>query len=64
MYLDSCIIVKLLVPEADSATFQAAAVGARLSTSELALTEVFSTLLRKEQNGGNSAVARWTMCIC
>jgi predicted nucleic acid-binding protein len=51
MYLDSCIIVKLLVPEADSATFQAAAVGARLSTSELALTEVFSTLLRKEQNG-------------
>ena len=63
MYLDSCIIVKLLVPEADSATFQAAAVGARLSTSELALTEVFSTLLRKEQNGELSQRQRkaaWT----
>lgn len=49
MYLDSCIIIKLLVPEPDSADFQDALAGQRLSTSEIAVTEVFSTLLRKER---------------
>lgn len=50
MYLDSCIIVKLLVPESDTDFFHEALVGQALSSSELASTEVFSTLLAKERN--------------
>jgi len=49
MYLDSGIIIKLLVTEQDSAYFQNELLGSRLSSSEIALTEVWSTLLRKEQ---------------
>lgn len=50
MYLDSCIIVKLLVVESDSDFYQEALVGERLSSSELATTEVWSTLLSKERD--------------
>jgi predicted nucleic acid-binding protein len=50
MYLDSCIVVKLLVDEPDTDFFQETLIGQTLSTSELALTEVFSSLLAKERN--------------
>lgn len=58
MYLDSCIIIKLLVHEPDSAEFQDALSGHRLSTSEVSVTEVFSTLLRKEREKLLSAPQR------
>ena len=50
MYLDTAILVKLLVDEPDSEFFQDALAGAFLSSSELALTEVWSALLAKERN--------------
>ena len=58
MYLDSSIIVKLLVPEPDSDFFEANLVGESLSSSELAWTEVFSALLAKERNGQINAQQR------
>jgi predicted nucleic acid-binding protein len=51
MYLDSAIIVKLLVREPDSDWFDRALRGETFETSELALTEVRSALLAKERNG-------------
>lgn len=51
MYVDSCIIVKLLVPEPDSEFFVRALEGQSLVTSELAQTEVFSALLARERAG-------------
>jgi predicted nucleic acid-binding protein len=51
MYLDSAIVVKLLVREPDSAWFDRSLAGEHLETSELALTEVRSALLAKERNG-------------
>lgn len=51
MYLDSCILVKLLVPEPDSATLAAAVRDQVLVTSELAATEVTSALLARERAG-------------
>src|SRR4051812_45276993 len=51
MYLDSCIIVKLLTPEADSELYQRHFFGQALSSSELAWTEVNSALLMKERQG-------------
>jgi predicted nucleic acid-binding protein len=51
MYLDSCIIVKLLVAEPDSELFVRALEGKPLATSELAQTEVFSALLARERAG-------------
>jgi predicted nucleic acid-binding protein len=50
MYLDTAIIVKLLVLEPDSEFFQDALGGKLLSSSELALTEVWSALLAKERH--------------
>ena len=50
MYLDSAIIVKLLVDEPDSAAIAGGLVGHSLSSSELAVPEVFSALLRKERD--------------
>ena len=50
MYLDSCILVKLLTPEADSELFADRLTGIFLTSSELALTEVWSSLLAKERN--------------
>jgi predicted nucleic acid-binding protein len=51
MYLDSCVIVKLLVREADSEWFDRQLRGETFETSELALTEVRSALLAKERAG-------------
>lgn len=51
MYLDTAIIVKLLVREADSNWFDAALAGQYFETSELALAEVRSALLAKERAG-------------
>src|SRR5258708_39485070 len=58
MYLDSCIIVKLLVAEPDSEFFVRSLEGRRLVTSELAQTEVFSALLARERAGKISAADR------
>lgn len=51
MYLDSAIIVKLLVREADSDWFNRELAGHTFETSELALAEVRSALLAKERAG-------------
>ena len=58
MYLDTCIIVKLLVPEADSEFFVESLEGQALTTSELASTEVFSALLARERAGKINAAQR------
>lgn len=50
MYLDTAIIVKLLVDEQDTDYFQEALAGALLSSSELAFTEVRAALLTKERH--------------
>ena len=50
MYLDSAIIVKLLVDEPDTTALVKALVGHSLSSSELAVSEVLSALLGKERN--------------
>lgn len=58
MYLDSCIIVKLLSPEPDSVMFSQYCAGQLLHTSELAWTEVFAALLAKERAGKIPAALR------
>lgn len=58
MYLDSCIIVKLLVTEPDSEFFIGLLEGKPLVTSELAETEVFSALLARERAGKIAAADR------
>ena len=58
MYLDSAIIVKLLVREADSAWFNRAVSGQELWSSELALAEVPSAILIKERTGQISVAQR------
>ena len=58
MYLDSAIVVKLLVREADSDWFNQHLSGESLETSELALTEVRSALLAKERAGHITARER------
>lgn len=58
MYLDSAIIVKLLVREDDSAWFNHAVSGHELWSSELALAEVPSAILIKERTGQISAAQR------
>jgi predicted nucleic acid-binding protein len=58
MYLDSAIVVKLLVREADSDWFDRALAGQSFESSELALTEVRSALLAKERNGHITPVER------
>jgi predicted nucleic acid-binding protein len=51
LYLDTAIIVKLLVREPDSDWFNTALIGQHFETSELALAEVGSALLAKERAG-------------
>jgi len=51
MYLDTAILVKLLVREPDSDWFNKALLGQHFETSELALTEFRSALLAKERAG-------------
>ena len=58
MYLDSAIIVKLLVRERDSEWFDRRLRGEPFETSELALTEVQSALLAKERAGSISSRER------
>jgi predicted nucleic acid-binding protein len=58
MYLDSAIIVKLLVREADSAWFNRKLSGHSFETSELVLTEVCAALLAKERAGDITARER------
>jgi predicted nucleic acid-binding protein len=58
MYLDSCIVVKLLVVEPDSEFFVRSLEGQPLVTSELARTEVFSALLARERAGMISVLDR------
>ena len=50
MYLDTAILVKLLVAEPDSEFFQEQLAGKLISSSELAMTEVWSALLSKERS--------------
>jgi predicted nucleic acid-binding protein len=50
VYIDSAIIVKLLVDEPDTDSLGHAIEGYPLATSELALPEVLSALLAKERN--------------
>ena len=58
MYLDTAILVKLLVAEPDTEFYQTSLAGALLSSSELALTEVWSALIAKERNAHISARQR------
>ena len=58
MYLDSAIIVKLLVREPDSDWFARNLSGHSFDTSELALTEVCAALLFKERDNDISAAER------
>ena len=58
MYLDSAIIVKLLVREEDSAWFNSRIAGHELWTSELALAEVRSAILIKERAEAVTAAER------
>ena len=58
MYLDTAIIIKLLVREADSGWFNRALAGERFETSELAIAEVRSALLAKERAGHITSVER------
>jgi predicted nucleic acid-binding protein len=51
MYLDSCVLAKLLVPEPDSEACEKKVAGSVLVSSELAYGEVYSALLRKEREG-------------
>lgn len=58
MYLDSAIIVKLLVLEPDSEWFTRNLSGHSFDTSELALTEVCAALLSKERAADITAEER------
>jgi predicted nucleic acid-binding protein len=49
MYLDSCIIVKLISHEPDSPAYHSLVMGHPITTSELAVAEVRSALLSKER---------------
>lgn len=66
MYLDSCVIVKLVSYEADSAVYHALAAGQPIVTSELAVTEVRSALLAKERAGRSTRanrIASWRVFL-
>jgi predicted nucleic acid-binding protein len=58
MYLDSCILVKLVSHEPDSAAYDQLLRGQAILTSELTVAEVRSALLAKERAGRISRAAR------
>ena len=58
MYLDSCVIVKLVSHEPDSEAYHAIVDGNSVATSELAVAEVRSALLAKERSGRISRADR------
>ena len=60
MYLDSCIIVKLVSREPDSEAYHGIVAGQPGVTSELAVAEVRSALLAKERAGRISRQDRLT----
>lgn len=60
MYLDSCIIVKLVSREPDSEAYHGIVAGQPVVTSELAVAEVRSALLSKERAGRISRQDRLT----
>jgi predicted nucleic acid-binding protein len=60
MYLDSCIIVKLVSHESDSKAYHDIVAGNPVTTSELAVAEVRSALLSKERAGRITPQARQT----
>lgn len=51
MYLDSCVIVKLVSHEPDSEAYHGIVTGQAVVTSELAVAEVRSALFAKERAG-------------
>lgn len=58
MYLDSCVIVKLVSHEPDSEAYHQIVAGQPVVTSDLAVAEVRSALLAKERAGRISHQAR------
>src|SRR5882672_5154023 len=60
MYLDSCVLTKLLVPEPDSEACETKIAGSVMVSSELAYGEIFSALLRKEREKQISPLQRAT----
>lgn len=58
MYIDTSILVKLLVLEPDSEVCARKMKGASLISSELSRVEVLSTLMRKEREGAITAGER------
>ena len=59
MYLDSAVLVKLVVREPDSLFYAGLVDGqAGVSTSQLALTECWSALFRKQREGAIDAKGR------
>ena len=60
MYLDSCVIVKLVSHEPDSEAYHGIVAGHSIVTSELAVAEVRSALLTKERAGRISRQTRTT----
>jgi predicted nucleic acid-binding protein len=58
MYLDTAILVKLFVPEADSEFYGKLADGQPVSSSYLAYTEVWSACMAKERYGAISSSQR------
>jgi len=51
MYLDTAVLVKLLVREPDSSFYASLADGQLVWTAEITITECYSALLRKEREG-------------
>jgi predicted nucleic acid-binding protein len=60
MYLDSCVIVKLVSHEPDSVAYHGIVAGESVVTSELAVAEIRSALLAKERAGRISRQDRLT----
>jgi len=58
VYLDSCIIVKLVSHEPDSEAYDRIVTGQLVVTSELAVAEVRSALIAKERAGRISRAGR------
>jgi predicted nucleic acid-binding protein len=58
MYLDTAVLVKLVVREPDSLHYARLVDGQEVCSSELARTECFAALLRKEREGSISRGGR------